>query len=113
MKKFILVLMLFLIAVTIIFSQAGSNENPYAGSYQYRGGRDMVLRLNKDDTFILFNAVGKNSDFVKGKYKVEDNNLTLIVNNNNLDKFITGTLSGKVEGSRIRIEAMQGYFTKY
>lgn len=61
------------------------------------------MRLNKDNSFILYYEAGKGSESIKGKYQIEDNNITLTPSKNNIYKFITDTLHGKVGGKRIKL----------
>lgn len=110
MKKIIILIVLGALIIFVEFT--GKQYNPYAGTYQFAKNSNLVLRLYKDSSYILFNAVGKKTDFVKGEYQVENNAITLTPKKNNIDKFIIYTLHGKVDGSKITIEELKGEFVK-
>lgn len=111
MKKFIIIIVC--IALIIFVCYRDKDYKPYSGSYELTSNLNCVLRLNKDNSFILSVTVGKTSEFVKGKYQIEDNNITLTPSKNNVDKYITNTLHGKVEGSSIKIVELRDDFVKY
>lgn len=115
MKKHIIKLCVVLLAITsiVLWALYNNNTGPYSGIYDFRENPNLVLRVNDDHTFMLYNAVGKRSEFIKGKYTVDnDNNITLVPNKDNIDKSITETLNGKVNGSIIVIPSIQGEFVK-
>jgi hypothetical protein len=109
MKKIIACLV---IAGSLAWVFVGNNPGPYSGEYNFKQNPNLVLRINNNNTFAIYNVVGKTTGLIEGKYTIDNNNLTLVPNNENLDKFISKPLTGKVEGSIIKVAALNGEFVK-
>lgn len=91
---------------------ANSKTGPYSGLYSFSQDANLVLKINDNSTFIIYNVVGKTTELVNGKYTVDNNNITLVPNKENIDKFMTEMLTGKIEGSVIKVTALGGEFIK-
>lgn len=111
MKKLIFIILFIVLIGFMIFKDKG--YNPYSGTYRYTGQENLVLRLNKDNSYILYYPVGKRDAFVKGKYEVVDNSIALTPGKENVNKFMAKSLHGKVEGARIILVEYNGDFIKY
>ncbi|MFL0246349.1 hypothetical protein [Candidatus Clostridium stratigraminis] len=111
MKNLIIFIVFAVLLIFVCFRYNG--YNPYSGTYEFTGNSNLELKLNNDNSFILYYVVGKDSELIKGKYQVKDNSITLTPNKNNLDKFITETLHGNVEGKKIIVSELHGDFIEY
>lgn len=110
MKKIIISIGVILILFWAVYN---NNTGPYSGTYDFKQNPNIVLRINDNHTFMLYNAVGKRSEFIKGQYTVDsDNNISLVPDKDNIDKSITKTLTGKVMGSTIELSSISGEFIK-
>ncbi|MFL0269104.1 hypothetical protein [Candidatus Clostridium radicumherbarum] len=111
MKKFIVLIAFTALIAFIVFKN--SVYNPYSGYYECKSNSNLVLKLNKDNSFLLSYSVGKASESVNGKYQVEDNNITLTTSKDNVDTLFTNTLHGKIDGSMIKVTELNDEFIKY
>jgi len=106
MKKTIISLGVVLV---IIWSIYNKSIGPFSGTYNLKQNPSLVLKLKDDHTFVLSNAMGKNSEFTEGKYTVDDdNNIKLVLEKDSPYK----SLIGKVKGSTIEMSSMNGEFIK-
>lgn len=111
MKKFIVLIAFTALIVFIVFKN--SVYNPYSGNYECKSNSNLVLKLNKDNSFLLSYSVGKVSESVHGKYQVEDNNIILTTSKDNMDTLFANNLHGKVYGSMIKVTELNDEFIKY
>lgn len=109
MKK-IIVCLVFLGLLAWVF--ANSSTGTYSGIYNFKQDPNLVLKINDNSTFVMYNVVGKTTELINGKYTVDNNNITLVPNKENMDKFISETLIGEIDGSIIKVTTLKGEFVK-
>ena len=97
------------IILLLLWSVYNNNTGPYSGTYNLKQNPNLVLKLKDDHTFVLSNAMGKNSEFTEGKYTVDDdNNIALFPEKDSPYKALTG----KVRGSIIEMSSRNEEFIK-
>jgi hypothetical protein len=101
------------IVLLLFWAIHNTNTGPYSGTYDFKQDVNWSLKISDNHTFVMHYNFGKNGEFIKGHYTVDnDNNITLVSDKDNVDKFITETLTGKVMGSTIKLTSMEGEFIK-
>lgn len=109
MKK-IITCLVFVGLIVWIFTD--NNKGSYSGVYDFRQNPNLVLKINDNNTFVMYNVIGKTTELIKGEYTIDNNNIELIPNEDNIDKSMSKTLIGKVEGSTIKMTTLNGEFIK-
>lgn len=101
MKK----LLILIILILIILPFTHKAPTPYSGTYDYTGSGNLTLELKTNNSFILRDAFGKNSDSYSGSYIVDNNNIKLKFHDNSYEQFFQELSSGYVEGSEITFKS--------
>jgi len=92
-----------------LWSVCNKDTGPYSGTYDLKQDPNLVLKINDDHTFILYNVIGKNCEITEGQYTVDDdNNIRLDPEKDTIYK----PLTGKVKGSTIEMSSINGDFIK-
>lgn len=108
MKKQILIALLGLTVISI----TACSQNPYSGTYACKGNDNLILKLNSNNTCNLINTFYKNSEIVKGNYKINNNNIEInFAEKSGLD-FYDKVMKGTVEGENIEIKNLNIEFRK-
>lgn len=101
MKKLIIPIVLLL----IILPFAHKAPTPYSGTYDCTGSGNLTLELKTNNSFVLRDSFGKNSDSFSGYYTVHNNYIKLKYNDTSYGQFFQDLSSGYVEGSEITFKS--------
>lgn len=88
-------------AILVFLLLGDSHAYPYSGKYFCESNNNLILELERNNKFILIDMFGKNTENVYGRYSIEDNQITLMSNNDNPYFYGNKHMKGKIDGSRI------------
>lgn len=94
---------IYFILIILIFSyfMVACNDNPYVG--KYKSADNTILEMNKNNKCTIINTVYKDTFYTNGKYVIKDNKVNITFNKKQTYYFGVSSLSGKFEGSRIKL----------
>lgn len=105
-KKFFIMLILIISNFYIV----SCDESSYSGKYECNN--NIILELSSDGQCSIIENVYKDAFYTKGKYIIEDNNITITFKNNKTNYYGASSLKGKFEGRKLKIYNLSanGYF---
>ncbi|CUU46764.1 hypothetical protein [Clostridium beijerinckii] len=102
-----------LLAIVIIISIAGcnNNNNPYAG--EYKTSDNTILELNSNGKCKVINNSYKDVFYTYGKYTINDNKIEITFDEDKQNYMRVKSLSGEVKGSNIEFYDYLGKESTY
>lgn len=102
---------LWLLAIIIIISIAGCNNNPYAG--EYKTSDNTILELNSNGKCKVINNSYKDVFYTYGKYTINDNKIEITFDEDKQNYMRVKSLNGEVKGSNIEFYDYLGKESTY